>query len=332
MAISQRRIGVGFIGTQHAHAAGKLEAARSLAHEFQVVGIVEPDINQRQLLAGHPKFRGVRWLSESELLNLPTVEAVIIETAVPDLVPAAQRAIEASKHVHLEKPGGISRATFCHLFESALARKRHIQMGYMLRSNPAFEFCFRVVREGLLGRIFEVSGAMGKLADDKVRREIAAVGGGAMFELGCHLIDAAITILGPPTNVKSFNRATQSDGVPDNQLAVLEYADALATIRASIVEPFGSERRHFEVTGEKGTIEIRPLEPPSLELTLNKPTETFLAGQQTIKLSKSKGRYQGELREFARIIRGGTPQTWSAEHDLAVHLTVLQASGLPTKS
>ena len=92
-----------------------------------------------------------------------------------------------------------------------------------------------------LGRVFEVTSSMSKLVDDKRRPEFAEYAGGAMFELGCHLIDATMTILGPPRKITPFHRATRDDGVLDNQLAVFEYPDAIATVRSSIVARFGVE-------------------------------------------------------------------------------------------
>lgn len=324
------KVRVGFVGTQHAHATGKLAAICELPDDFELVGVVETDDETRRARQAHPKYGGVKWLSEAELLNAPGLQAIVVETAVRDLVPTAQRCIDAGCHVHLEKPGCQSRAEFVRLFAAARQRNRQIQMGYMLRNNLAFDYCFRAVRKGHLGRVFEVTAAMSKLVDDKGRGEYASNGGGAMFELGCHLIDAIVAVLGPPQKVVPFNRETRSDGVLDNQLAVFEYPSATATIRTSIVEPFGSERRHFEVSGENGTIAIRPLEPPQLKLVLERPVGQLRAGRQVVQLPKSSGRYHDQLREFAAIVRGDAEPQWSAEHDLSVHLAVLQASGLPT--
>jgi predicted dehydrogenase len=203
-------------------------------------------------------------------------------------------------------------------------------MGYMLRHNPAFEFCFRAVRDGWLGRVFEVTGSMSKLVDDRRRPEFGENSGGAMFELGCHVIDALVTILGPPSKVTPFNRATRRDGVVDNQTAVFEYPDSIATIRSSIVEPHGGDRRHFEVSGENGTISIRPLEPPKLQLALERSIGGFQAGESVVEIPADERRYHKQFQEFASIVRGDKPPEWSAKHDLDVQLAVLQASGLPT--
>lgn len=322
------KVRIGFAGLKHSHAMGKLAAILDSSDTFDLVGVTERDASIRKSLASHPMLLGVAWMAEDEMLERADIDAVIIETEVHELVPTAQRCIAAQKHIHLEKPGGESHEEFAKLFHAARANQRRIQLGYMLRYNPAFELCFQLVEEGVLGEVFEVTGSMSKLVDDEDRNEYASYKGGAMFELGCHLIDLLLTILGPPSKVSAFNRATRSDGVLDNQLAVFEYAKANATIRASIVEPHGSQRRHFEVSGANGTLVIRPLEPPQPTLTLQQAVKGYAAGRQEIALPKSPGRYHKQLRRFGEIVRGDRAADWSVDHDLAVHRAVLQASGI----
>jgi len=329
-----RKVRVGLLGVSHSHAAGKLAAVQKLSDDFELIGVAEPDAELKQSLQSHPKYRSVRWLSEQELLSAPGLDAAIIETEVRDLAPAAQRCIESGLHVHLEKPGGESHAAYVRLFDAALRRGKLIQTGYMLRYNPSFEFCIRAVREGWLGQIHEVDGAMSKLLEDKQRKELVPYGGGAMFELGSHLIDMLLTLLGPPQKVTPYGRRTrpEQDQLLDCQLAVFDYPTAAATIRSSFVEANGQEHRHFKISGANGVIEIRPLEPPQLRLTLVNPAGEFAAGEHEVKLPEAEGRYDAQLRDFAAIIRGERKPRWTGQHDVNVHRAVLEASGLPTDS
>ena len=81
--------------------------------------------------------------------------------------------------------------------------------------------------------------------------------------------------------------------------------------------------------GDKGTIDIRPLEPPTLRLALEKPRDGFRSGYQEVPLPKMPGRYDDQLAELAKIIRGEMEHPYPPAHDLAVHETVLRASGMP---
>lgn len=328
------KIRVGQIGTAHGHAAGKMAALRSLSEEFEVVGVVEPDAARREAARRRSEYRDVPWMTEEQLLNAPGLQAVAVETGVAELVPTARRCVEAGLHVHLDKPAGESLADFAALLDAAGAERRVVQMGYMFRYNPAFEFCFDAVRNGWLGTVLEVHGVMGKKVGDGERRELAAFAGGGMFELGCHLIDAVVTLLGPPAKVTPYTRWTRDDAgddLADNQLAVLEYPDAVATVRTLLNEPHGGPRRQFVVVGEAGTVEIRPLEPPKLSLALEKPREGFRAGYQEVPLPKVGGRYDGDFLDLAAIIRGEEEPSWTAAHDLAVQTAVLNASGIPAE-
>jgi predicted dehydrogenase len=321
---------IGQIGTTHAHAAGKLAALRRLPEHFEIVGVVEPDPARRAAVAGQPAYRGLPWLTEEALFATPGLRAVTVETVVEDLVPTARRCVAAGLHVHLDKPAGPSLPAFRELLAAAGARGLTVQLGYMFRYNPGFVFLRRAVREGWLGDITEISGGIGKLADAAVRRDAGRFAGGGMFELGCHLIDQVVSLLGPPAAVNGVSRRLGPPGDPfaDNQLALLEYPRALVTIRCNHTDPLGNERRGFAVTGTRGTAELRPLEPPRLRLGLTQAQAGFQRGFQDVELAPSPGRYDGEFLDLVAVVRGGPPLAWDAAHDLAVHAAVLRASGM----
>ena len=152
--------------------------------------------------------------------------------------------------------------------------------------------------------------------------------GGSMFELGCHLIDAIVWMLGKPERVTSFPRSFPNDGFNDNMVAVLEYPGAHVTLRSSLMEPDGGSRRQFVVCGDHGSVEIRPLEPPEMRLMLDQPRGKYGKGTQEVPLEKAP-RYAADWAAFAKAIRGEMEWPWKPEHDLAVQETVLRASGLP---
>ncbi|MGB8167209.1 MAG: Gfo/Idh/MocA family oxidoreductase [Chthoniobacteraceae bacterium] len=321
------RIKIGQIGTSHAHAGGKMDTMRASA-DFEVVGVVEPDAGRRAHLENSKTYAGVPVLTEEQLLNTPGLQAVAVETEVKDLLATAARCIAAGKHIHLDKPAGESLPAFKRVLDAATQRKLTVQMGYMFRHNPAFELCFRLLREGALGEVFSIDTQMSKLIDPAGRKALLGYRGGSMFELGCHVIDAVGTVLGRPGKVTAFNRSVAADGFADNQLAVLEYPKATVTVRSALTEVDGGARRQFVVCGTKGTFDIRPLEAPAARLALDTPHGEFKKGYQDVKFPKTGGRYDGDFAELAQVIRGEKAFPFSPEHDLAVQETVLLASGL----
>lgn len=316
------RLRIGQLGSQHAHASGKLDAVLRNP-DFEVIGISGAEAAKAPVYAGVPK------MDESTLLAHPGLHAVLVETAVDTSCATALRALRAGKHVHLDKPGALDHAEFAAMRREAEQRALTVQMGYMLRYNPAFQLLFQAHREGWLGEILEIDAMMGKLAEPATRRTIGALPGGGMFELACHVIDAAVTLLGKPLKVHAFSTPTDpGDSVKDNQLAVLVYPKATVTIRCNHADPFGGPRRRFQVAGTKGAMEILPLESGKATLSLTAEHAPWKKGTQQLALPVGKGRYDGEFADFARVLRGEKQLEWNATHDIAVHETVLRAAGV----
>ncbi len=332
LAASDRpRIRIGQIGTKHPHASGKLEAILKYPEVFEVVGVVEPDAERRAAMKDRKPYAGQTWLSEEELLATEGLQAVAVETDIPDLVSTAKRCLAAGKHIHLDKPAGDTLEDCTAMHALATERGLTIQMGYMLRYNPAFEFAHRIVRDGWLGEITEISGMMGKYMNDEGRLHLVRYEGGGMFELACHLIDQVVSLLGPPEKVTAHTRRTfpEKDNFADNQLAVFDYSKAIATIRCNHIDPMGGARRQFSITGTQGTFEIRPLEPqPKGRLGLDRERGEFKKGYQDVEFERPRGRYDAEFLDLAKIVRGEKKLAWDAAHDIAVQEAVLRASGM----
>lgn len=325
------RIRIGQIGTKHAHAAGKLEAILKYPEIFEVVGVVEPDVERRAQMQDKAPYAGQKWLTVEELLSTEGLQAVAVETDIPDLVPTAKRCLEAGKHIHLDKPAGETLEDCRAMHAIATERDLTIQMGYMLRYNPAFQFAHQIVRDGWLGEITEISGMMGKYMNDAGRLQLAAYDGGGMFELACHLIDQVVDFLGAPEKVTAHTRRSfpEKDTFADNQMAVFDYPKAIATIRCNHIDPMGGARRQFSITGTQGTFEIRPLEPqPKGRLGLDRPQGEFKKGYQDVDFERPPGRYDHEFLDLAKVIRGEKKLAWDAAHDVAVQESVLRAGGM----
>jgi predicted dehydrogenase len=324
---SARKINVGQIGTTHSHAEAKIETVRKLNDVFNLVGVVEKDTLLRNDAELKPAYQNIPWMTEAELYSTKDLDAVLVETDLDDLVPVALRSIYAGLHVHIDKPPGTSYTDFKQLLKIAQEKGLIVQMGYMFRYNPAFRFCLKAIREGWLGEIFEIDGVISKVINMERRSKLAATYGGGMMLLGCHLVDILIAILGKPETVKSFRHQTynQSDSLFDNELVIVKHKNATSTIRSALLEVEGQQRRQFVVCGTKGTIEIKPLEPPQLKLALGSEFGKYKMGYQTINLKKMSGRYDDQLIDFAQLVKGEKEPEFPMEHDLLVHKTLLTA-------
>ena len=320
------RIKLGQIGVGHAH-AGKLGVYRT-GEDYEIVGIVEPDEALRAKVQQQPTYRDLPWMTQEQLLNVPGLQAVLVETHVRDSLNAAEACLAAGKHVHLDKPAGESLAHYERLLKLAAQKQLLMQMGYMFRYSPAVLLLKEVLQAGWLGELTELHTTMSKVVPAAQRRALAEYPGGIMFELGCHVIDLVVMILGKPDKVTPYARqVVREDKLLDNMLAVFEYPRATATVRSSAVEVDGATRRHLTVCGTGGTFHIQPLDRPAAKITLAKGNERFKAGTHDIPFTPYT-RYIGDAIDMAKIIRGEKASDYSYEHDQIVQRCVLEASAV----
>lgn len=323
------KIKVGQIGVGHAH-AGKLSVFRQ-SGDYEVVGIAESNEELRKAAQSNPAYADLPWMTQEQLLNVPGLQLVLVETKVRDLLSAAEACVAAGKHVHLDKPAGQSLPQYRRILASAERQGLLVQMGYMFRYSPAVQMLNRWLKEKWLGDIFEVHAVMSKVVAPASRLQIAEFSGGMMFELGCHVIDLVVKVLGRPLQVTPYvqHASPVKDSLMDNMLAVFNYPRAIASVKSSALEVEGFERRHLVVCGTEGTFHIQPLDNPSAHVALSTPRGEFRKGTQQIQFPKYE-RYVDDAADIARVIRGEKATEYSYEHDLHVQETVLLASQMPT--
>ncbi len=326
----KKKIRIAQIGTGHGHAT-KVSVYRE-SPDYEVVGISEPNAELRRRAESVKAYQGLPWLSVDELLAIDDLDAVLIETHVRDLLNMAELCVERGKHIHLDKPAGARLPQFNRILDTARRQKLVVQLGYMYRYNPGFLLLRQFLSEGWLGEIFEIDAVMSKVLDPASRLELAEFSGGTMFELGCHLIDMVVALMGKPQSITSIlqHSGQFDDSLNDNCLAIFTWPRANAVIRSSGVEIDGGRRRHFVVCGTEGTFEFRPLDNPQVTVSFSKARGPYKAGTQTITLPKFS-RYVADADDMARIIRGEKSSDFPLEHELLVQTVMLEAAGMPLK-
>jgi predicted dehydrogenase len=238
-------------------------------------------------------------------------------------------ALGAGKHVHIEKPASDNLAEMKRIVDLARSKKLRIQTGYMWRYNPAVRRVIEAGRQGWLGEIYHVHARMNTLIGADRRPEWELFSGGQMFEQGAHLVDIVVRLLGRPSKVTPFLRhdGAFADQLKDNTAAVLEYPKAVVILVSSVLQPGANAHRAIEVFGSNGNAVIRPIEPPSLEIDLQKPAGPYAAGRQKVQLEPFE-RYAGDIAALARVIRGQEAPVASLEEEWLVEETLLRASGM----
>lgn len=331
------KIKIGQIGICHEHAAVKMKSLRAMPEVYEVVGVVDTRHSPAARFpnADMSPYEGLNWMTEEDLFAIPGLRAVAVETPNLDLVPTSIRCMERGLAMHMDKPGGDDLELFGRLLQNCKAKNLPFQMGYMLRNNPALQFCREALGKRWLGEVFEIQANMShNYGGDAYQDYLAHFQGGIMFNLGCHLIDVVVAMLGNPDNVTPFLKS--APGSPrhsmNNCLAVLEYPHANVMLNASSREVDGLKHRRFRLCGTKGTVELCPLErfdgkPLTLRLTLQEGNAEYAAGNHVVDFGVQHDRYQEQLMELARVINGEIENPYTCEHDYRVQEVVLAASG-----
>ncbi len=318
----QRKLRIGFLGVSHSHAAQKVKLVRESA-DWTFVGICEESPRLREVYGK----QGLRLLSEEELLR--ECEVIAVESAVRDHVRHTKLALQGGAHVHVEKPPAHTLADFVDLQRIAKEKQRLLQVGYMWRFNPGINAVLEAARQGWLGDVHLVRATMNTSHSPGARKEVGEFKGGTMFELGCHVLDPIVRLLGRPAEVISSlkTHGSTEDTVADNTTAILEYPRATAIITSLSLQPNAGAHRSFEIIGTNGVALVKPIEQPSLVFNLVKAAGPYQAGTQTISLPKYE-RYADEFVALAAAVRNNQPLAVTPEEELTVHETLLKACGM----
>ncbi|KAF0317267.1 nad binding rossmann fold-containing protein [Colletotrichum asianum] len=148
----------------------------------------------------HPEVK--HYLSAEELVEDSSCDIVVITTPHYDL---AKLCLEARKHILVEKPFVSRLEDADHLIKLASDVGRLICVYQNRRFDGDFLTVQKLVQDGIFGRIHEIDTHFDYYRPDSAkswRGQLSTTeGGGALFDLGSHLIDQAYTLFGLPSSV-----------------------------------------------------------------------------------------------------------------------------------
>ncbi len=331
------QIRIAQIGIAHTHATkAVVPEARELLERLDVtlVGIHEPDAEMLAERGGREVWRDVTWLEEPEtILDDESISAIFIETWPWDCIEWGRRAIEAGKHIHLDKPPGASVEPLKELYDAAGKNGLFVQMGYQWRFNPGLELMQKWVADGLLGHVNFARFRAGSTPEYYHRNHVYRYQGGIMIEENCHLFDQVAWMFGRAASITPFMRqvAHGFENMPDGTdlgMVVFDYPDqgALAVIEGTSLETDPGPHRRVEIHGTNGSIILEPIEPPHIELCLREPKPPYRAGWQSVEV-EDRPRYLGDLEEFIGVVRGECAPRFSVAHDMIVQEMLIEACG-----
>jgi predicted dehydrogenase len=190
----------------------------------------------------------------------PDVDIVIVATTNEALAPISLAAVDAGKHVLVEKPAARTTAELDRVIEAARRQNRHVRVGFNHRYHPAMQEARALIDSGALGPLMFIRGRYGhggRLGYEREwRADPAKSGGGELMDQGVHLIDLAGWFLGPFTEVDGVAATYFWDmPVDDNAFLTLRTTDGkTAFLHVSCTE--WKNLFSLEIYGRDGKIAI----------------------------------------------------------------------------
>ena len=230
-----------------------------IAADFQIAGLAIEAVATRDIArtnAFADKFNIPRRHPDySALVNDPEIDVIYISTVQTLHREHALLAIEAGKHVLLEKPFTTIAADAHAIYDAAKRKGVFVMEAMWTRFLPSMDAIFEVINSGLIGTPHYVYGDHSQdLSIEKVPRLWnREQGGGAHLDLGIYPVSFAIRVLGFPDSVAGKSIMTDT-GVDAATAAVMHYKSGSLAMINSCMTMAGSIRA--EVHGTKGRIEI----------------------------------------------------------------------------
>jgi predicted dehydrogenase len=173
----------------------------------------------------------------AELIAADDVEAVVIATPVPTHFPLAKAALEAGKHVFVEKPPAMRVAEMEELIAIAEARGLVLMPGHLLLYHPGVQKLKELVEDGELGEVLVVYGNRQNLG--KIRKDE-----NALWSLGVHDLSVILYLIEEEiVEAAAHGHAFLNQGVEDVVFCYLRFGSGkIAHMHLSWLDPHKMRR------------------------------------------------------------------------------------------
>lgn len=309
-------IGCGLIGRKR---------AESLPPNLQLVGCFDADSETGLIFSAD--FKTKQFSSIEELLHAPRLDFVIIATRHDSLAATAILALEAGKHVFIEKPGARNHEELQKVFEKAQKQNLIVHIGYNHGFHPALSQALELFQTGTIGEIMFLRaryGHGGRVGyESEWRADKSKSGGGELIDQGTHLIDLAQRFLGKmELDYAATPTYFWNMPVEDNAFISLKNSESkIAFLHVSCTE--WKNMFSLEIYGHNGKIEInglgRSYGVETLTLHLMKP-EMGPPESKSWMYPEPDTSWAMEMSEFVQDLKTGSKKS----DNLASSLEVLR--------
>jgi len=194
-------------------------------------------------------------------LGRPDVVAVAVAVPAADHFSVVEQALEAGKHVFVEKPLALSLPEARVLAQKARARGVTLMVGHLLQYHPAFVRLRELVKEGAIGPVRHVTS--NRLNPGAIRTEE-----NALWSLAPHDFSMVLALTGVrPSAVQALATRVVDPAVPDQFAVLMTFPeDVTAQVNVSWLSPFKEHK--LTVLGADGALVFDDTGPAGRKLVL----------------------------------------------------------------
>lgn len=192
--------------------------------------------------------------SIEELVQDPSIDLVVITTPNPFHFPYAAMALEAGKHVVVDKPMTVTAAEARQLIELARKKDKCLSVYQNRRYASDARTIRKLLQTNSLGALVEFEAQYNRYRPELKQswKETDMPGSGILYDLGPHLIDQALTLFGLPQTVTADIRRQRPGTKADDYFDLwLDYGSFKAILKASMYVREQGPR--YQIHGTKGS-------------------------------------------------------------------------------
>jgi predicted dehydrogenase len=235
---------------------------------FELAAVVERHTDQAA--QRYPGVKTCRALGD--LLGDESIDLVVVATPSGTHYDVARQALEAGKHVVVDKPVSVTSEEIGQLIGVSKIRKKLLIPFQNRRWDGDFLTLRKLLEERKLGRVVYLESRIDRWNPGAARRpwkDDPDQGGGVLLDLGTHLVDQALVLFGKPLAVGAdVRRERDGQGSDDSFQLRLRYPAWMVTLEANNLSAPAGPR--FHLRGTLGNFRKKGMDPQ--EAALNKVT------------------------------------------------------------
>lgn len=325
-------IGTGNIAQQHA-------SGYQLLEDVEIVACCDLNRDRAEEFAKRNNIPAV-YASYDEMLAKAELDAVSVTTWNNAHMPASVAALNAGKHVLVEKPMAMNAEEGRIMKEAAEKNGKLLMIGFVRRFDPKTDIAKEYIESGEVGDIYyaktkctrRCGNPLGWFADKSLS------GGGPLIDLGVHMIDLARYLMGKPCAVSVYGVTANKIGpmedikhhsrylaysagsgvcdVEDFATAIIRFDNGAALhVEVSFSGHIAKEELSLEILGAKGGMTINP------DLALYTVKHNLLV-DETPRISVATDTFSNifslEIAHFVDCVKNGTPCRNTADDGIAL--------------